>query len=95
MQHILVVDDEPANATMLRSLLQDEGFEVTIRQSGHVLLEVPEDDCYDLIVISGILLEMSGLVLCRLLRDSARRANHHCVAARRGQGSDRWPSGWR
>jgi DNA-binding response OmpR family regulator len=69
MHHILVVDDDPINAKMLKFLLQDEGYAVTTTASPRQALEKIDKEHVDLVVLDVILQEMSGLELCRLIRE--------------------------
>src|SRR5438045_887565 len=69
MQHILVVDDDPTNTKLLKFLLQDEGYEVTTTDSPYRALEKLEEDHVDLIMLDIRLPEMSGLELCRIIRE--------------------------
>lgn len=69
MQHILVVDDDPTNAKLLKFLLEDEGYEVTTLASPHKALEELEQEPVDLILLDIMLPEMTGLELCRIIRE--------------------------
>ena len=68
MQHILVVDDDAMYTTMLRIILEAEGFTVTTIESGQRALEVLEQNEYDLILLDVMMPDLDGLDLCRRIR---------------------------
>ena len=72
MQHILVVDDDAMYTTMLRIILEAEGYTVTMIESAVRALESLDFDEYDLILLDVVMPEMSGLDLCRLIRTTSR-----------------------
>ena len=68
MQHILIVDDDRLYTTMLRSLLEDEGYMVTAIESAERALESLDQNEYDLILLDVVMPDMDGLDLCRRIR---------------------------
>jgi len=68
MQHILVVDDDAMYTTMLRIILEAEGYTVTTIESGQRALEVLEQNEYDLILLDVMMPDLDGLDLCRRIR---------------------------
>jgi DNA-binding response OmpR family regulator len=69
MQRILVVDDDPTNAKLLKFLLEDEGYHVKTTASPSESLAELDDEQVDLILLDVMLPEMSGLELCRRIRE--------------------------
>jgi DNA-binding response OmpR family regulator len=65
---ILVVDDEPQVAAIVRSYLEREGFEVTSASSGQQALEEFRREAPDLIVLDVMLPVIDGLDVLRELR---------------------------
>ncbi|RNB57898.1 response regulator [Brevibacillus gelatini] len=65
---ILVVDDEPFNLTVLESILQTEGYEITGVTSSKEALEQLERDQWDLAIVDVMMPNMSGYELAQLIR---------------------------
>ncbi|HXH07345.1 MAG TPA: HD domain-containing phosphohydrolase [Vicinamibacterales bacterium] len=65
---ILIVDDDPAVATMLERLLTEAGFETTIADSGASALEAVEQGEPDVVLLDLVMPGMSGLEVCRRLK---------------------------
>jgi two-component system KDP operon response regulator KdpE len=87
---ILVVDDEPSILAAIAPLLRSHGYEVFTAMSGKAAIEAVELRQPDVIVLDLGLPDMSGIEVCRLLRDgslvpiiilSARGAEADKVAA--------------
>jgi CheY-like chemotaxis protein len=68
---ILTVDDDPDALTLLRLLLRSEGFEVLAALSGSAALQCVRARMPDLIITDLTMPGMTGLELCRQLRDSS------------------------
>ncbi len=68
MHRILVVDDDPINTKLLKFLLSDEGYEVTVIHSPTEALTAVEQHDYDLVFLDVMMPEMDGLELCRRIR---------------------------
>lgn len=66
---ILVVDDEEAILTSLSSILEDEGYQVTIGKSGAEALRVYTTDPPDLMLLDIWMPEMDGLETLRRVRE--------------------------
>lgn len=72
---ILIVDDEPQVAEVLRVWLTDEGFEVSICNNGREALQTLEDQKYDLIISDISMPHMGGMELMqRVLKRWKRQA---------------------
>ena len=65
---ILVVDDEPQIARVLRTGLKSHGYDVRVATDGVSALEVFEDWRPDLVVTDLAMPNLDGLELCRRLR---------------------------
>jgi DNA-binding response OmpR family regulator len=68
MDHILVVDDEPAIVTVVRERLEREGFQVRAVASGEEALVHLDVDPADLVVLDVMLPGMDGFEVLRHLR---------------------------
>ncbi len=68
MAKILIVEDMESVVTLLRSLLEREGFQVTVAQDGLEALEAVRRDKPDLVLLDLILPGLDGLEVCRRIR---------------------------
>jgi two-component system, OmpR family, response regulator RegX3 len=68
---ILVVEDEAALAESVRYNLEREGFSVTVASDGRRALERFRTDQPALVILDLMLPEMSGLDVCRLIRQES------------------------
>src|SRR5256885_8154076 len=67
---VLVIDDNLQSLKMLRFLLSDQGYEVTVASEGPVareLLETAEDPIH-LIILDVMMPNIDGFTLCRQMR---------------------------
>ncbi len=71
--HILLVEDEPAVATMLNKGLTEEGHTVAIAPDGKIGLQMATDHPFSIIILDVMLPGINGIELCKLLR---RQKNH-------------------
>jgi len=70
---ILLVEDDSAIVTTLRRVLADEGYEVTVEQTGDAGLARAKDGSFDVVVTDLKLPGLSGLELVRELHASRPR----------------------
>jgi two-component system, OmpR family, phosphate regulon response regulator PhoB len=66
--HILLVEDEAALAELVRYNLASQGFRATIASSGEEAELLIAEEQFDLIVLDWMLPGLSGIELCRRLR---------------------------
>ena len=66
---ILVVDDEEAIVSSLSSILQDEGYEVSVAKSGAEALKIYMGDPPDLMLLDIWMPDMDGLETLRRIRE--------------------------
>lgn len=69
---ILLVDDEPHVLEVLRVTLEDLGFRLIEAQDGPGALEMAKQENPDLVVLDVMLPSMSGLEVCRALKESSQ-----------------------
>ncbi|RRQ14641.1 MtrAB system response regulator MtrA [Corynebacterium bovis] len=68
---ILVVDDDPAISEMLTIVLQGEGFETVVVGDGAEAVEAARHEAPDLILLDLMLPGMSGIDVCRTIREDS------------------------
>ena len=66
--NILVVDDTPANLTLLVRMLSGQGYKVRVAPSGKLALASIESSPPDLILLDVSMPEIDGYTLCRQLK---------------------------
>jgi len=67
--HVLVVDDDPSSAHLLRSTLTSASYQVTVADDGVEALISARQDTPDLVVTDVLMPRMDGYQLCREWRD--------------------------
>lgn len=88
--HVLVVEDEDSLATLLQYNLQKEGYEVSLAGDGEEALLMVDERLPDLIVLDWMLPKVSGIEVCRRLRQRNETRNVPVVMlTARGEESDR------
>ena len=70
--NILVVDDVPANLTLLTGMLKEKGHRVRPVPSGKLALKAVEHELPDLILLDITMPEMDGFEVCRRLKQDTR-----------------------
>ncbi|WP_258042373.1 ATP-binding protein [Paenibacillus sp. UNC499MF] len=68
LPHILVVDDDPVNLTVLRNLLAPEGYRVGTAAGGREALSLLDGNGWDLVISDVMMPLMSGYELTRIIR---------------------------
>jgi two-component system catabolic regulation response regulator CreB len=71
MLRVLLVEDEPAIADTLVYALETERFEVTHALTGHAALDAFAEQPHDFLILDIGLPDMSGLDVCRTLRETS------------------------
>lgn len=66
---ILVVDDDPAISEMLTIVLQNEGFDTVVVGDGNDAVTAAREHDLDLILLDVMLPGMSGIDVCRTVRE--------------------------
>ena len=88
--HILVVEDEDSLATLLQYNLQKEGYDVALAGDGEEALLLVDERLPDLIVLDWMLPKISGIEVCRRLRQRNETRNLPIVMlTARGEETDR------
>ena len=71
MTRVLVVDDEPALLDAVGYALNSDGFEVETAIDGEHALELLSDDSIELVVLDIMLPRLSGIEVCRRMREAS------------------------
>src|SRR5687767_4560544 len=66
---ILVVDDEPQILRTMRASLPASGYEVKVASNGEEALDEIHKEMPDLIILDLVMPDMSGIEVCRKVRD--------------------------
>ncbi len=67
-KNILIVDDTPENLTVLRQILNEQGYRVRPALSGVIALKTIKADRPDLILLDIVMPEMDGYEVCAILK---------------------------
>ncbi len=88
--YILVVEDEDALATLLQYNLDKEGYRVDVCGDGEEALIMIDEKQPDLVVLDWMLPTVSGIEICRRLRQRAETRNLPIIMlTARGEETDR------
>lgn len=68
-QRVLVVDDTPANLSLLLDALTEAGYEVSVAESGRSALTLLDHTTPDLVLLDLIMPGMDGVATCRSIRE--------------------------
>ena len=71
MTRVLVVDDEPALLDAVGYALRSEGFDVATATDGEDALQTLTDDTIELVVLDIMLPRLSGIEVCRRMREAS------------------------
>ncbi len=71
MEHILVIEDDPAIRDLLRRGLAFENYKVTVMPDGPSGLAAARDNPPDLVILDWMMPGMDGLEVCRRLRTAS------------------------
>jgi two-component system phosphate regulon response regulator PhoB len=90
MSRILIVEDDPSLVELLRYNLETEGFDVSVARDGEGGMEAIDADDPDLVVLDWMLPNMSGIEICRQMRQrTATRSTPVIMLTAKGEESDR------
>ncbi len=70
--NVLVVDDTPANLTLLTQMLGERGYRVRPVPSGSLALKAAASDPPDIILLDVSMPDMDGFEVCRRMKEDAR-----------------------
>lgn len=72
---ILLVDDEPTNLRVLKQVLQAAKYRLSFARSGQDALKLVEKEQVDLILLDIMMPEMTGLEVCKRLKQNPATAD--------------------
>ncbi len=75
MRTILVVDDEPAIRDFVGAVLEDEGYDVVVAETGRQAVDKLYTELPDLVLVDVMMPEMDGREVVRWVRDQSEFAN--------------------
>lgn len=70
MMKILIAEDESAMQKIIAAYLQKEGYEVSHASNGEEALQKIYDEPFDLIILDWMMPRMSGVEVCRRIRNN-------------------------
>jgi len=65
---VLVVDDEARILSMMRRVLEADGYQVVLAGDGHAALEILRRDQIDLVILDVMMPDLDGFDVCRMVR---------------------------
>ena len=84
---ILLIEDDPRLAEMVKNYLGEAGFAVTVSARGMAGIALEARETFDALVLDLMLPDMDGLEVCRRIRARAADADPDADRARRRDGS--------
>ena len=69
MFHILVVDDDKNTRRLLKAVLENDGYKVSLAENGEEALDAMDSDVIDLVVLDIMMPIMDGYEFTKTLRD--------------------------
>lgn len=84
----MLVDDEPHVLEVLRVTLEDLGFRLVEAKDGPGALELAKTENPDLVVLDVMLPSMSGLEVCKTLKQSAETVSTPIILLTARSGED-------
>jgi len=72
---ILIVDDQPANLSVLFDYLDDFNARIFVAQSGQRALKFLENETFDIIILDIVMPEMDGFEVCKRLKEKEESKN--------------------
>ncbi len=74
MSRVLVIDDDPDVVELVAFKLEQDGYDVSIERDGDAGLATIVETLPDIIVLDWMMPGLSGIDLCRRIRDEAGTA---------------------
>ena len=72
MKHILIVEDEPDIQELLRTYLEDAGYQTAVAGDGGVALALFGSQHFDLVLLDLMLPKIDGFGVCELIRQQSQ-----------------------
>ena len=74
---ILVAEDDPMSSALLRSILERQGFQMELAQTGREAVEMWERGVFDLIIMDVQMPKLDGIAATRIIREKERATGKH------------------
>ena len=74
-KNVLIVEDSPTQAEVLKSLLEENGWSATIARDGKEALLQLTESCPDVVISDIVMPRMDGYQLCRKIRGDKKLEN--------------------
>ena len=74
MKTILIIEDSSAVAQLMKSVLESEGYSVLVSEDGEKGIQLATDNSPDLVITDTNLPGISGLDVCKKLKESGEKA---------------------
>src|SRR4051794_4792474 len=65
---VLVVDDEPRMLSMMRRVLEADGYSVVLAGDGRAALDIVRSEPIDLVILDVMMPDLDGFDVCRTVR---------------------------
>lgn len=88
MKRILVIDDLPENVFMLQDRLENEDYEVVTAYDGKTGIAKATSDMPDLILLDVTMSEMTGIEVCKILKQDPVTADIPIIIVTAKSGAD-------
>lgn len=75
MSKILVIDDDLGTLSLVRTILEDEGYEVVTVENGETGIEKSQSEDFDLVILDIMMPRTDGFQVCHRLRISPTTAS--------------------
>src|SRR5687767_10788528 len=90
MQHVLIAEDDPDIAALIRHYLEKAGYHAEVVESGRRAVETIAGRRPDLLILDVMLPELGGLDVCRIVRSRSETAGLPIImVTARGEETDR------
>ena len=70
---IIIVDDDENIRTTMKTILEDEGYNVDLATTGNEAIEMTEEKAYNIALLDIRLPDMEGVELLKLIKDNVPR----------------------
>lgn len=86
---VLVVEDDPVSALLVKKLLESQGIPSDHAVDGKHAIDMHRENSYRMVVSDWMMPEMSGIELCRALRDLDGSYLYFILCSAKGERADR------
>jgi len=80
MSKILIIEDEVSFSEALSFLLEKEGFETSVAETGKAGIEAFNKEAFDLVLLDLMIPEISGIDVCPARFNDSRNFRNRCLS---------------